>query len=545
MTDSLELPNPVERKVGLDPTSALLAPMQTPKTDSATTLSNTSESNNDLVTEAVKRLAKLAPIQYGKVRKNEAKVLGVTAGTLDSAVKDARKEDKTDDLPFDEAELWPDPVDGAELLTDITATIRRFIICEPHTSHATALWIVMCWFINVIETAPLALITAPEKRCGKSMLLFLIGRLVPRPLMSSSITPSALFRSIDLWQPTLLIDETDACLKDNEELRGLINCGHTRDSAFTIRCVGEDHTPTKFNVWGAKALAGIGNVADTLMDRSIILDLRRKLPHETVDRIRHAEPGLFNDLSSKLARFAEDNSEKVKSSRPELPPSLNDRAQDNWEPLLAIATVAGGDWLKIGTEAALKLASGESLYLSIGAELLADIQEIFECKKVDRIFSAELVKALVTDDEKRWSSFNRGFPISPTQLSRKLKGYGIHSKSIRIGINNLKGYSKEQFTEAFERYIPTSSYSPSQPVTTSQVSPVVALHVTDIPNVPVVAVTTTVPSVTSCPSRDTCEFDAATLKPAPAVTCDDVTDKKFYLPSDVIDLTGVDFEVTT
>lgn len=104
-------------------------------------------------------------------------------------------------------------------------------------------------------------------------------------------------------------------MKENEELRGVMNSGHTRDSAYVIRTVGDNFTPTKFSTWGAKALAGIGHVADTLMDRAVILKLRRKLPHEMVNRIRDAEPGLFDELRSKLARLAEDYSEKVRQAR--------------------------------------------------------------------------------------------------------------------------------------------------------------------------------------------------------------------------------------
>jgi len=251
----------------------------------------------------IERLAKLSPLQYDQLRRQEAKALGVRPATLDAAVKDARKGTVADDLPFVEVEPWPDEVDPAQLLTDIAATVRRFIVCEKETSHTVALWAAMTWFIDVVQVAPLAIITAPEKRCGKSQLLFLLGRLSARAITTSSISPAALYRTIDAWCPTLLIDEADAFMKDNEELRGLLNSGHTRESAYVIRTVGDSFTPTKFNTWGAKALAGIGHVADTLMDRSVILELRRKLPHEEVDRIRHAEPNLFADLRSKLARL--------------------------------------------------------------------------------------------------------------------------------------------------------------------------------------------------------------------------------------------------
>jgi len=502
--------------------AAPVDPISTPALEPETPSQTTIASEPDPLTAAVNRLAKLSPLEYDKVRKEESKNLGVRPGTLDAAVKSARK-DEVNDSPFEEVELWPEPVDGAALLTAIATTIRRFIICEQHTAFAVALWITMTWFIDVIQVAPLAVITAPEKRCGKSMLLFLIGRLVPRPLMSSSISPSALFRSIDAWQPTLLIDEVDACLKDNEELRGLINCGHTRDSAFVVRCVGDDHAPKKFNVWGAKALSGIGHVADTLMDRSIILELRRKLPHESIDRIRHAEPGLFLELSSKLARFSDDNAERVRLARPDLPPSLNDRAQDNWEPLLAIATIAGGDWFKTGTAAALKLSGGESLSLSIGTELLADIKEIFEHKRLDRISTADLIKELCADDEKPWATYNKGFQIKPRQIAARLKGYGIHSKTIRTGIGETpKGYELNQFAEAFSRYIAPPPVS----ATTPQANVQAGLRVAD--------------NAQRCGS--VAEENIGNL--LISKECCGVADRDPFSVSEVIDLTGINFEVT-
>ncbi len=469
--------------------------------------------------ETVKRLAALSPFEYDIKRKDEAKTLGVRPTTLDIAVKEARKGGNNNDLPFIEVDPWPEPINPARVLTDIAAAIRRFIVCDKEISFAVALWVAMTWFIDVIQVAPLAIITAPEKRCGKTQLLTLLGRLVARAIQASSISPAALFRTIDAWGPTLLIDEADAFMKDNEELRGLINSGHTRDSAYVIRTVGESFTPTKFNTWGAKALSGIGHVADTLMDRAVILELRRKMPHEQSDRIRHAEPGLFDDLRAKLARFAKDYSNQVRQARPQLPPSLNDRAQDNWEPLLAIAMVAGGDWLEIGTKAALKLSGSESTAQTVGTELLADIKEVFETKAVDRISTAELIKSLCSDDEKPWATFNKGFPIKPRQLANKLKGYGVISKTVRFSsVETAKGYDKNQFDESFLRYIPSSPSSPSLSVTPSQTNNHGALSVTDDP--------TRYVSVT----------DRKNQKPPPSLSCDVVTDRKSYPASGIVEV---------
>jgi putative DNA primase/helicase len=165
-------------------------------------------------------------------------------------------------------------------------------------------------------------------------------------------------------------------------------------------------------------------------------------------------------------------------ARPHLPESLNDRAQDNWEPLLAIAMVAGGGWLDIATKAALKLSGSESATQSIGTELLTDIRDIFDEKGVDRISAADLLKALCEDDEKPWQTYNRGNPITPRQVSKRLKEYGIASQTVRIRAATPKGYMVQQFSEAFSRYIPSSpgSLSATTPQSSNNAVCIVALE---------------------------------------------------------------------
>lgn len=411
----------------------------------------TANKPNDNAT--LERLAALSPLDYDRVRKAEAENMGVRPATLDNLVKSIRKGASDDGISFDNVEPWPDEINPIDLFNDLNRCVKRFIVCPDETAQAVALWVGMTWLMDAVQVAPLAVITAPEKRCGKSQLLFLIGRLVKTPLTASNITAAALFRVIDAWQPTLLIDEADAFMKDNEELRGLINCGHTRDSAYIVRVVGDSHTPTKFNAWGAKAISGIGHLADTLMDRAIVLELRRKLPHESVERFRHAEPDYFDVLAAKLARFADDYRDKVRQARPHLPERLNDRAQDNWEPLLAIADAIGGAWPDIARKAALKISGSESDSMSIGVELLHDIKEVFDEKGITKISTADLITALCGDDEKPWATYNRGKQISPRQVSNKLSGYGIKSINVRLGVVVKKGFELEQFGESFHRYL--------------------------------------------------------------------------------------------
>jgi putative DNA primase/helicase len=466
--------------------------------------------------DAINRLASLPRHEYDRVRVDEAKALNVRTSTLDDAVKVLalrNKESYADSLPFSEVEPYPDPINPGELLDDVAVVIKQFIILDTEQAHAVALWISATWFVDVIYCAPICLINAPEKACGKSQLLTLLGKLVPKPAQASGISPSVLFRMIEAYGPTLLVDEVETVLtKENEELRGLINAGHTRDSAYVWRSVskGDDFEPRRFSVWGMKAIAGINadRLAETVTSRSVVINLRKKLPHEKVDRLRNAPPGLFDTLKAKLARFATDYSEQVKNARPSLPDALGDRAQDNWEPLLSIAGCAGPVWVDRATKAALKLCGAGEKTVSTANELLADIQHAFATKRTDKISTTSLITALCEDDEGAWATYNRGKPITPRQVARLLAGYEIASKTIRIGYETAKGFESSQFADVFERYLLHPRETGGFAVTTSQPNNDGALSVTDSENVTV-----------THPQK-------VTLKPASTLDCYRVTDKK-------------------
>lgn len=458
-------------------------------------------------------LATLKMIDYDRARTDQAKALKIRPATLDSMVKAEREKLKQDDSPFANIEPWHEAIDPAQLLDDITRTIQRFIVVDKYQAQTAALWVSACWFIDVIDCAPIALINAPEKACGKTQLLTLMGRLAPRTAQASGISPSVLFRMIEAYQPTLFIDEVETVLKDNEDLRGLINAGHTRDSAYVWRSVakGDDFEPKRFTVWGMKAIAGINAIklAETVTSRSIVFQLRRKTTSEKVDRLRRAEAGLFEALASKLARFAEDYAGEVQQARPVLPDALGDREQDNFEPLLQIASVAGDHWPDTALAAALKLSDSTQIPISSANELLADIQEVFEAKQVIKITTTDLINALCEDTEKSWATYNRGKQLSPRQLSNKLKDYGVTSKTIRInGYETAKGFECEQFNDAFERYLTDPLNLPSQGNNLLEANKYGLSSVTDRKVVTVTG------------------LQAVTLEATPMLGCDGVTDKK-------------------
>lgn len=410
----------------------------------------------------LKRIRAKEPATWARIRQQvkDTKALSMVDFDRLTAQDDEEKVSAGGGI-FPEVEPWPTPVVGTELLDDIAQAIKRYVIADGATIQAAALWATFTWLIDSVQVAPIANITAPEKRCGKSIMLTTLGNLVNRKLQVSNIAPAALFRSIELWSPTLLIDEVDAFLRDNEEARGILNAGFTRDSAVVIRCVGDDHMPTPFRVWGAKTLCGIGKIADTLADRSIPLRLRRKLPGEQTEVLRHSDPDMWANLRSRMMRFAQDNAEQIAKARPTTIKGLNDRANDCWEPLLAIAEAAGGEWPAIARQAARTLHDVEDDSPSVGVELLTDIKTILDTKQASKMFSATLLEELMADDEAPWPTWNRGKPMTARQLSTKLGEFGIKSKDIRIGTTVKRGFDKADFVEVWNRYLASVPPIPS------------------------------------------------------------------------------------
>ena len=366
----------------------------------------------------LKRLSELDQIEYDSIRIAESKKLGIRASTLDAEMTKLRGQKASYETPFGRpVEPWHDLVDGVAHLDSIFEILKRFIAAKLEVLRAAALWTSFTWFIEDVRVAPLAIITSPEKRCGKTLLTTLMSRLCRDPLPASNITPSALFRSIEKWKPTLILDEADTFLRENEDLRGLINSGHTRSTAFVIRCSGDNHEPTSFHTFGAKLLAGIGNLPETIMDRAVVLRLRRKKPDEKMERIRKTPDALFDELCRKQARFSTDHTKTIADANPTIPENLNDREQDNWEPLLAIADAVGGHWPETARYAAVELSQNEDEQSSIAIQLLSDIRQIFSDKQTKRISSANLIEALCTDEERPWSTFKQGAKITSRQVA--------------------------------------------------------------------------------------------------------------------------------
>ncbi len=371
----------------------------------------------------------------------------------------------------------PPPVDGAAILDELRATVTRYVILPtPEAADAVTLWIAATHAQPAWAHAPRLVIRAPEKRCGKSRLLDIVEGTCHNPLITVNASPAAVYRAIgvDTSPPTLLVDEADTIFGGknadaNEDLRGLLNAGHQRNRP-TIRWDHNTRTLEKIPTFAMAALAGIGAMPDTIEDRAVVIRMRRRALGEKVAPYRHRRdrPALIT-LAARLAEWLGNNLTHLEAAEPVMP--LEDRAADTWEPLIAVADLAGGTWPTRARTAALTLtaARDEAAAASDRIRLLADCRTAFA--DLDAIPTTVLLDRLKTDPEAPWADYGTT-GLTAMKLGGLLREYDIRSDTIRFGIptGQAKGYRRSDFVDAWNRYCPlpddstpTEPYQPYQP----------------------------------------------------------------------------------
>lgn len=362
---------------------------------------------------------------------------------------------------------------GWAVLVDVERFLARFVVYPgEHERVAHVLWIAHTWFMDRWESTPRIAFLSPEPGSGKSRALEVTEPLVPRPIHAVNATPAYLFRKVSdpEGEPTILFDEIDTVFgpkaKDNEELRGLLNAGHRR-GAVAGRCVikGKEVTTEELPAYAAVALAGLDDLPDTIMTRSVVVRMRRRAPGEEVQPWRLRTCGPDADLlGERLAEWAHNNTHRLGTNWPEMPEGVEDRAADVWEALLAVADLAGGKWAERGRAAAVALvAKSKERAPSLGVLLLRDIRAVFTERGAERMRSEELVAELVVMDESPWGDI-RGKELDTRGLARRLSKYAIKPKPIRIDGVVAKGYEAADLADAWDRYLPPPG--PDETVTT-------------------------------------------------------------------------------
>lgn len=356
-----------------------------------------------------------------------------------------------------------------DLLDEVEAFLARFVAHPSGAARvAHVLWAAHAHMMNAFEATPRLAFLSPEPASGKTRAMEITELLVPRPVAAVNVTSAYLFRKVadPDGAPTILFDEIDTVFgpraKENEELRGLLNAGHRR-GAVAGRCVvkGKAIETEEIPAYCAVAMAGLGGLPDTLLSRSVVVRMKRRAPDEIIEpfRRREHEP-IGHRLRDRLADWAAAVWHEVRDMRPLMPEGVDDRDADIWEPLLAVADAAGGAWPERARVSAVSLVSdSKGNRESLGVRLLADVREVFP-SGAETIASVELLSLLHEIDDAPWADL-RGKPLDSRGLSRRLGDFGVSPRQVRVGSRTMKGYRREDFYDAWARYLPRPNVSDS------------------------------------------------------------------------------------
>lgn len=363
----------------------------------------------------------------------------------------------TEQTPFIKIEPWDSPVDGTVLADSINNLLNKYLSLPDGASETMTMWILHTYGVNLFDFTPRLCILSPEKRCGKTSLLTLLHYLSFQTIIVAGITTAAMFRSIDKWHPTVIIDEIDTFLKENSELRGVINVGYNKNGRVSrTETVGKRVDIKLFDCYAPVAMAGIGSIPGTIADRGIIITMRRKMRCEDIPQIRTRNIiPITEELQRKCLRFMLDNSERIANVKPDIPITFNDRAADIWEPLYAIATAISPEWLERVRSASIKLIRANDLddEAAPGEKLLSDIKQIFDDKNREWIATTELVGLLNKIENSPWGEWNNGKGLTVHSLPKLLRPFGIVSEQSRVDGSRSRRYNRKQFTDVFSRYL--------------------------------------------------------------------------------------------
>jgi hypothetical protein len=351
--------------------------------------------------------------------------------------------------------------DGAAVLDDVHAYLSRFVAYpSAHAAVAHTLWTAHTHLMGCWDSTPRLAFLSPEPGSGKTRALESTEPLVPRPLEAVNMSAAALFRTVadDAGLPTILFDEVDTVFgskrvaENNEDVRGLLNAGHRR-GAKTYRCVlaGKEQRVVEYEAYCAVALAGLGDLPDTILSRSVSIRMRRRAPGERVEPFRRRiELATGHALRDRLAAWARGVESSI--TWPDMPDGIEDRNADVWEALLAVADAAGGNWPERARAAALAfLRDAKDSTPSLGLQLLADVRTVFG--DADVLSTDDLLAKLQALDESPWAEIAAGKPLNARGLAVRLKPYGVTSQQVRVGAKTGKGYRRDVLADAWGRYL--------------------------------------------------------------------------------------------
>ena len=349
------------------------------------------------------------------------------------------------------------------LIDMVLAVVTGHVDVTADEALVMALWILLTHHYAKFEYSPRLALLSPVKGCGKTTALKALKYLCARPRLMNSVTPAMIYRVIDRDHPTLLIDEGDNLgLNLNSTIRSIMNGGHNVGSDVGRVIKG---APTDYETFGPLAIAAIGTLPLTLMDRSVIIhmeksqrrDLRRLDPNSPNIKVVEA-------VYREICKWA---GTPLKNDIDAILPNDPTRHADNWRPLICIADSFGKAW---GRKARAAADAYKNNYSDddLRVILLTDIRTVFNQLNVDRVTSEQLVKEIrgindLWDEYPRPNGTTR--KLTTSSMTALLKVFRPRIKSGTIWprgrkrgdtAGSGKGYLRAAFETAWSKYCSAS-----------------------------------------------------------------------------------------
>jgi hypothetical protein len=423
--------------------------------------------------------SRLSGISLEQVCRLVAKPLNVTPSGLLAEIIDERRK-----LDGEIVEPIPGitPRSLSEILHSIRIQLKRYVVfpLPKEQSLVIAVWAAHTWFFVAADYTPYLSVRSPSIRSGKTRLFEILKILCRSAIMTEGATAAALVRMIDEANPpTFLLDEMDTVYNrrtadpNAENMRRFLNAGFKRGAVF-YRCgwQGKEIIVEKLPAYCPKAVAAVGDhLPDSVNDRCVPIEIERQKKKRKARKMRDrdavASMALLRDelrVLSHRRKLLDD----LRTARPEMPDELNDRAQDICEPLIAIADEAGENWGKAVRTALKKLYGEQDKERDLNVRLLADIKRVFD--EIDEGGKQELSTQILLErlveiaDDAPWADWwedllkSGKIKSAGSKLAYRLKRYPIKPTTIRIDEDTTaKGYRRDQFEDAWSRYLEISS----------------------------------------------------------------------------------------
>lgn len=172
-----------------------------------------------------------------------------------------------------------------ELVDRIQAFIHRYVDVTPLFERIVVYYVILTWLYDGFNELPYLRVRG-DPGSGKTRFLLTVGSLCYKPIFASGAsTVSPLFRLLDTFRGTLIIDEGDIRVSDEKaEVVKILNNGNARGFPVLRSQASEkgEFNPRAYQVFGPKLVATRGYFQDRALESRFITEEMggRRLRHD-------------------------------------------------------------------------------------------------------------------------------------------------------------------------------------------------------------------------------------------------------------------------